>query len=551
MKNVMEEQPVIIPAPLTPEINNFLDRYVSYLMSSRHGFTPIHVDDISSKVAHFYEVVRKVIDWKDDAALRRGAIERILKRILFPKLTGITTQVTAAFLAESITIELIRGGHLPNDTIPRERIAIATESIEKHLFFLGNSTSSGILKVKEKINYVTFIIEIMACEIEEILVNPAKEYGLIDTMTTLLDKRIRLMPKDQLPESEKRKLIYISVCLSLYGLDDNFIFYQLLKSKFPFWHHPNEDQMKIINRQLDSIWKNLQTELQSPLMKKFMRITERLDTAFVLIDDIFKTIDEKPNEILPTFTDKEKLTALITEAYQKRYQTLKTRLFRLAVFSTLSVFLSNWVTFYIVEVPMASIFYEGFNFWAAAMDFAIPTAVMFALVSIIRPPAKENEKKALNATLGFVYQDEKQELYQIRIIENKKSIFHFIMNLLYFIFMSLVFYGVAYIFYIARIPITSVVFDTLTIALTVFAAVTIRNKANELNVDEKTNFSDFLLDIFSVPVAKVGSILAAKWKEYNIVSILFNFIIETPFALILDFIGRWSEFIKERRVELH
>jgi hypothetical protein len=209
------------------------------------------------------------------------------------------------------------------------------------------------------------------------------------------------------------------------------------------------------------------------------------------------------------------------------------------------------VTFYIVEVPLANIFYEGFNFWAAAMDFAIPTAVMFALVVIIRPPAKDNEKKALNTTLGFIYQDEKQELYQIRLAENKKSIFQFLMNLLYFIFMTSVFYGVAFIFYIAKIPITSVIFDTLTIALTVFAAVTIRNKANELSVDEKTNFSDFLLDIFSVPVAKVGSILAAKWKEYNIVSILFNFIIETPFALILDFLGRWSEFIKERRVELH
>lgn len=548
----MEEQLIIKPpAPLTPEINSFLEKYAAYLMSSRHGFTPIHVDDISSKVARFYEVVRKVIDWKDDAALRRGAIERILKRIMFPKLTGMTAQVTPMFLAESITIELIRGGHLPNSTIPRERIAVAADAIEKHLFFLENSTNSGILKVKEKINYVTFIIEIMACEIEEILVNPAKEYGLINAMTAILDKRIHPIPQNKLSESEKKKLIYISVCLSLYGLDDNFIFFQLLKSKFTFWHQPNPEQMKTINEQLDSVWKNLQFELQGPQMKKFLRIAERLDTAFVLIDDILKTIDEQPNEIIPTFTDKEKLTALITEAYQKRYQTLKTRLFRLAVFSTLSVFLSNWVTFYIVEVPLASIFYEGFNFWAAAMDFAIPTAIMFALVAIIRPPAKENEKKAINTTLGFIYQDEKQELYQIRLTENKKSIFHFIMNVLYFIFMIAVFYGVAYIFYIAKIPITSVIFDTLTIALTVFAAVTIRNKANELNVDEKTNFSDFLLDIFSVPVAKVGSVLAAKWKEYNIVSILFNFIIETPFALILDFIGRWSEFIKERRVELH
>jgi hypothetical protein len=96
-----------------------------------------------------------------------------------------------------------------------------------------------------------------------------------------------------------------------------------------------------------------------------------------------------------------------------------------------------------------------------------------------------------------------------------------------------------------------VVFDTFTIALTVFAAVTIKNKSRELNVDEQSSVQDFLLDIISVPIAKVGSILAAKWKEYNVIAIFFNFVVETPFALILNFIQGWSEFIKERRSELH
>ncbi len=542
----MEEQTNLIP-----EIKDFLNKYTEHLLSSRQGYTPIHIDDISSKVARFYEVVRKVIDWQDDAVLRRGAIERILKRILFPKLTGLSTLVSPDFLAESLTVELIRGGHLPNDSVPRERIAIVSETLEKHLFFLENSSSRGFLKVKEKINYITFIIEIMACEIEEILVNPEKEYGLMNLMTEALQKRIRLVPENKLSEAEKRKWVYISVCLSLYSLDDNFIFFQTLKGKFPFWHHPNQEQMKIINSQLDAIWKNLQNELQCPSTKKFTRITEKIDTVFTLIDDVLKNLEDKPKNILPVFENKEKLSQMITEAYQKRYTTLKTRLFRLAIFSTLSVFLSNWVTFYIVEVPLANIFYEGFNFLAAAADFAIPTAVMFFLVIIIRPPAKKNEKMAIDTTLGFIYQDEKQEYYQIRLAENKKSIFRLIMNILYLIFMAAVFTGVAYAFILAKIPVTSVIFDTFTIALTVFAAVTIRNKASELSVDDRINLTDFLLDIFSVPVAKVGSILAKKWKEYNVVAILFNFVIETPFAIILDFIGRWSEFIKERRAELH
>lgn len=543
----MEDQSILIP-----ELKSFLDEYTAHLLASRQGFTPIHVDDISSKIARFYEIVRKVIDWKDDAALRRGAIERILKRILFPKLTGLSSQfIKADALAQIVTVELIRGGHLPNDTVGQERVTTTGVALEKYIFFLENLKNNGILQIKGKLNYINFILEIAACEIEEILVNPVKEYGLMNLMTSLLGARLKLSPQNMITENEKQKWLYMSICITLFGLDDNFIFFQLLKNKYQTWHKPSETELVRISNELEETWKKMENELKNDTLRKFIRLSERIDTVFVLIDDVLETIKEKPKEILPLFQNKEEFAKKLTESYQKRYLSLKTRLLRLAIFSTLSVFLSNWVTFYIIEVPLAHFFYEGFNLIAAIVDFAIPTIVMFLLVIIIRPPGKTNEKIATETTLGFIYQDEKQELYQIKLNENKKSIFRAVMGVLYFVLMFLVFWGIAWAFRFAKLPMTSVIFDTFTIALTVFAAVTIRNKANELNVDDRINVSDFLLDIFSIPVAKIGSILAQKWKEYNIISIFFNFIIETPFAIILDFIGRWSEYIKERRGELH
>jgi hypothetical protein len=273
--------------------------------------------------------------------------------------------------------------------------------------------------------------------------------------------------------------------------------------------------------------------------------------VYLLLDDVLEKLKETPKEIAAVFEDKAKLTVLLEESYQKRYATLKTRLVRLGIFSTLSVFLSNWVTFFIVEVPLAQLFYERFNMLAAIVDFIIPTIVMFLLVIIIHPPNKENAKNVIATALGFMYQDEKQVHFQIRMYKQGFTAFRFVMVTMYILTMVFVFSAVAYLFYIAHLPITSVIFDTFTIALTVFAAVTIRNKSKELNVDEHTGFRDFLLDVVSVPVAKIGSILASKWKEYNIISIVFNFVIETPFAVILYFIDRWSEYIKERRAELH
>jgi hypothetical protein len=54
----------------------------------------------------------------------------------------------------------------------------------------------------------------------------------------------------------------------------------------------------------------------------------------------------------------------------------------------------------------------------------------------------------------------------------------------------------------------------------------------------------------TVPIAKVGQFLSRKWKEYNVVAIATNFLIEIPLVSMLDFIEDWSKFIRERKSEL-
>lgn len=219
-------------------------------------------------------------------------------------------------------------------------------------------------------------------------------------------------------------------------------------------------------------------------------------------------------------------------------------------FSTLSVFLSNWFTFFIVEVPLANIFSEGFSLFTAFIDFLVPTLVMFILVIIIRPPSKKNRDRVLSTMESFVYKGSKKKLYEVKAKRRAGSFLWFLFMILYLFMTWLVFTVVGATFYLANLPISSVIFDTFTIALTVFAAVVIRGKSKELDVDEKTRFFEFILDMISVPIARVGSFFAQKWKEYNVIAIFFNFVIETPFAVVLNAIEGWSQFLKDRKAEL-
>ncbi len=548
------EEPKILLA-LTKQMDSMVDSFVSGVNETKKRVTPMHVDEIASRVAKFYEMVRKVIDWKEDNVLRRAAIERILKRLLFPKLTGVSLKpgIDTYRIAFSVATDLIRGGHLPNDEIPQERVDLVETSLKKYLYILHHAkfTTVDPLIVKRKINFTTFIIDLAACEIEEILTHPVKERVLLQTMTELMTDRITVLPEGSMTVDEKKTHVFIAVCRTLYDLDDEFIIYQLLKFTYPTWQNPGSELLTKLATDIPSVWEKSDTVLSHPLSRQFYSICERIDTVFILLGDIFDQFVDSPEKLRASLQEKEDLTKRATDAYDKRYKTLKTRLVRLAIFSTLSVFLSNFVTFYIVEVPLAEIFYEGFNWFTAFIDFLVPTALMFVMVSIIRPPPAENVKRVMNSMYRFFYEDEKKILYDVRLRKRRNPLFTLIVGCIYFTTMGFVLGGIGYIFYIARLPITSVVFDTFTIALTIFAAVLIRNKARELSVDDRTTFWEFILDMFSVPVAKIGEFLAAKWKEYNIVAIFFTFLVETPFVVIVDFIENWSQYLKERRSELH
>lgn len=541
--------------PLSKEMDHMLSTYTDGIQSAKKPVTPIHVDEIASHIAKFYEQVRKVIDWKEDNVLRRSAIERALKRILFPKLSGVTlkSDIDTYRVAYSVTADLIRGGHLQNDEIPQEQVILVETVLKKALYVLKHAKfpTNELLPIKRQINFTYFIIELAAVDIEEILTNPVKERVLLETMTQTLTDRIRIRPEDSMSADEKKTHVFIAASRTLFDLDDNYILAQLMKFSYADWLNPSPELLEKLATDIPTIWTEKDKVLEHAISRQLYSICERIDTVYMLLGDVLDTHKENPQKVAAIFSDKIKLTAEITQAYNKRFLSLKSRLMRLAIFSTLSVFLSNWVTFYIVEIPLAKIFYEGFNLFAAIVDFVVPTAVMFALVSIIRPPAEENVTQVLSTVYQFVYDDEKKKLYDVYMKKRRNSAFMLVVGLLYLFMMFGVLGGVGYLFYIAKLPITSVIFDTFTIALTFFAAVGIRNKSKELSVDDKTPVWEFLLDMLSVPIARIGSILAAKWKEYNIIAIVFTFLVETPMVVVFDFIENWSQYIKERRAELH
>ena len=106
----------------------------------KEGVSTIHVDEIASVVASFYEKIRIVIDWKEEHLMRRAMIIRKLKRrFLEWQMSNFSAETQ---IAEHLVLELIRGGHFPNDSIPESKIAEVQKILDKYIFILKNKLNS-------------------------------------------------------------------------------------------------------------------------------------------------------------------------------------------------------------------------------------------------------------------------------------------------------------------------------------------------------------------------------------------------------------------------
>jgi len=266
-------------AQLSQSTQKLIKQYQAWQRSlqPKEGVTTIHVDEVASKVAAFYEKIRGIIDWKEEHLLKRRAIERVLKRRLFSQLDLTNGNISQSLIAEPLVLELIRGGHFPNDETEESKIPQVQQVINKYIYILNQAKSES---KKSKIQLYTWLSEIAACEIEEILSAAIKERALINYMFEQMKERIKvnegIIKFHGLTEQQKNIQTYIAVQRALFKLDAPVISYHLLKIQYP----------DLMNQDIYLVKEKIEKALSHPLADKFYQICEKYDTIYLLLGDV-------------------------------------------------------------------------------------------------------------------------------------------------------------------------------------------------------------------------------------------------------------------------
>ena len=529
-------------------ISSYQTHYQS--LQPKEGVSTIHVDEVAARVAAFYEKIKGVIDWREEHLLRKRAIERALKRRI------IFGQEKREGMAESLTYELIRGGHFPNDTIPESKITVIQKLIDKYFYILENKPDRP---EKEEKELQDWLIEIASYELEKTLSPPIKEEALIEYMFELIKEQIKIregsisiagITIEKMTENEKNIQIYIAVQKTLFKVDDSIISYNLLEKQYTQWVELSSSAplLSEIAQNIYSTKRKLEKALYHPLAEKFYHLCEKYDTSYLILGDI---IEENPMKVKENFEKPEILEESIKKSYNKRVIKLKGVMRRAAIYTTLSIFITKITLALSIEIPFDKFVTGDFNYLSLGVNILFPPFLMFLLVASVRSPKKENLQRVIMEVMKLVFVREKKDVYEIKIPKKRGKILDSIILAIYALAFLMSFGIIIWVLQKLDFGTLSMIIFLFFVSMISFFGVKIRERGKELTIEkEKETFLGTLFDFFTLPVVSVGKWFSKKWAKLNI-ALIIAALIDMPFLSFVKFLEQWRYFLKEKKEEIH
>jgi len=513
------------------EIKNLAAQYARHLEDKEKNLLEktekIHVDEIASQIASFYEKVRNVIDYREEHLLRKNAIERVLRRRVFLK------DFDKNF-AEALIKELIRLGHLPNDSVPESKIPEIQKIID-NLVFLMDYPYSNDTEAKNEI--VEWLIDITVSTIEEELFDLRKEKMLADFMFQTIRKKL-VIKNATLTDSERDIQLFIAVQKTLFRPDKTQLQYRLLKFAYPNWGKFSTEELNNIARDIFNIKNAFENHLKHKLAPHFLRLVSRQKIVFLLIGDlIFDSRDINRN-----------LEQEIESVYLARYARETKQLNRLAFLSVISFLISKILVAVAIEIPLDKYLTHSFSWLATGASIVFPPLLMLIIVIFIKMPSSKNLVLASEEIKSLI-NDQRKEY--VLVIPKKKNWFaEIFVRIVYLaVFVAILYFLVKFLLFLHFSPASIVIFCLFT-SMVIATGVKIKNRTREINLEkEKATILNFLLDLVTIPFMTIGQGVITTLSKFNIFVIIFNLAIELPFQLFVEFIENFRGFLNSKKEE--
>lgn len=510
------------------EVERFVARYKEYIERRETyygaGAEKIHVDEVAAKLAAFYEKIRNVIEYREAHLLRKAAIERILRRRIFLK------DFSANF-AEPLIKELIRSGHLSNDSVPEAKIREVQIVIDNLLFLTRRGGASGPA--------AEWVVRMFIARLEEELFPFPEGAYLADLMFGVV-KRNLVLKNVEMDERDIELQLYVAAQKALFRPDDDQLQYALLKLTYPDWGKLPEDTLAEVAANLGPIRASIRSVLKHPLAGYFFKLCNKEKIVFQLIGDLVW------NGIPLDGSFESSLKGFYKERYSKAARQLK----RLAFLSVASFLISKILVAVAIEMPLDQYLYHSFSIAALTVNVVFPPLLMLCIIFFTRLPSDKNLSIVSEAVKSVVGWDDGRR-YLLKVPKAKGFLADALVYLAYGAVLVAILYFVSQKLALIGFSPASIVIFLLFNSMVIATGVRVNNRAREMSLEKpKSGFFGFLIDLVAVPFMTIGRWVIMGLSKFNILVIIFNLLIELPLQFFVEFLENFRSFIRAKKEEI-
>lgn len=532
------QNPNIELSPVTEKLLDALEKIQGRPPTDE--FSKLTVSQTVSFLALAYEKVRNAIEYREDHLIRRAAIERILKRRLSLNPQGKNE-------AENVLRELMWARYFANGTLGEQDIRDVQLIINKYIYIRSRLLHGRTNTSKSYI--ADFLMELVTAEIEEFL-TPAESQKEADfgyyIFQTLKDK----VKIEDVKESQKDTFLFIAIEKAYRKSDQAYQRYHLFRLFYKQLSAYSEKELESLLTKLPDIFKKTDQLIANPTVDKMVRFVRKQLPPFLII---FSIIRETKGNLKELFSDKNKLWARVEQVARDKYAQVRSRLNVLAFRSLIYIFITKMVFALILEVPVSQILYNHVNYLAIGINSLAPPIFMLFIILSVSVPGDDNTKRLFFRIVDIIDRDstfEKTTAFITKKVKSRRPILLFGFTVLYLSTFIVTLYLIHLMLQLVHFNLLSEALFIFFISVVAFFAYRIKQIANMYRLTEKGSFFSPVVDFFFMPILSLGKLFSEGVSKINFFIVLFDFIIEAPFKLIIEVIEEWINFVRQRKEEI-
>ncbi len=495
-----------------------------------------------SSAAFLYEKLRNAVEFREEHLIRRATIGRILKRRLLLNENGHE-------ISEPLIKELLWARYYENNTIGEDKISLIQDSIDKY-FFLRNEISRG-RSIKEQEKIADFTIDVLSCEIEELLSPPYRTEAFTNYVYQILRNYIKPFSKD---ETERDIQVYIAVERAFSHSDEPLIKYHLLKLIIPDIAKMSWKTSEKILPNMYEIYHRINKDIKHPLSDKVRNAIRKQIPPFLILRDIFEQNSTNTEAVL---TDEAKLKFNVDSACRKRYDESRSKLRTTAVRSFIYILLTKVIFAVLLEVPYDLYIMKEISYIPIAINVVFPPLLMTAIIMSVTVPGDDNTRRIYNLIKGIIDNDPdtlptiKSGISVAHASRTRGIIFSSLFSLIYLMTYIFTFGSIIYSLTILKFNAVSQGIFIFFVALVTFFAYRVIQITQRYQVVNYEGFTTTLTDLFFLPIIRLGQWLSGEiLTKFNVFIFLFDFLIEMPFKAFVEVFDEWIRFIRLKKEEI-